>query len=475
MAGTEELPRWMSWTPREVGFWLSDVLGLPTCANTFVAKCAYGPALLELTDASLEDTFLINNAAHRKLVLAGIEMLPCIADVRSQERQCSAISKKQLPEAQSHLGSSVISPRSDDSESTTDTVEEQKISEYLGSIGTASSMNDMSNVPTRGREDAGSQRCRLGDDDELASATASAAVPWSKSWFPAGMPTLLAASKVSASGCSRKQPHLKTCTGCPPPTCKAQAYSQSSQQQAETSRALSASLKLKDKTKTPRQEATIEGTSSSAGPRCHARPSRFCGAMSISPRTSRQSLDGAMQHRLQTMPLAHPVSDQAATALQELIPARNASSAVSPEGRDEARLQSPRCSFVAATRRARPSSETTLGRGAAIRQVSPRSEPRCVRLERSPSAERKTSQTPSHDSGRKSICGMRAFIKEPGLARGNAKTVTSRTCVDGGARPWRDPFHIQPLVRSAPPPKCHPRQQLRRTRTLSPSLYRIDE
>jgi hypothetical protein len=31
------------------------------------------------------------------------------------------------------------------------------------------------------------------------------------------------------------------------------------------------------------------------------------------------------------------------------------------------------------------------------------------------------------------------------------------------------------LVRSAPPPKCRPGQQLRRTRTLSPSLYRIDE
>jgi len=433
--------------------------------------------LLELTDASLEDTFLIEDAAHRKLILARIEILPRIVDLRSQERQSSTICKKPLLEAQSQLEGSVISPRSDDSQSTTDTADEQKANEYSGSLATANSKNDMSRFPMRGPYDACSQRCRLSDDDELASATASEASPWSQSWISTGMPTLLAASKVSATGCSQKQPHPKAFTGCPPPTCKAQAYSQSSSQQAEASRARSASLKLKGKVKTTRQQAANEGTSSSAGLMFHASPSRFCGAMSISPRTSRHSLDGAMQHRLVTIPLANPVSDQAATALRELTPARNSSFAVSPAGRDEALLQNPRYGCVAATRMARPSSGTTCGKGAAIRQVTPRSDPRCARRERSPrspSAERKTSQPLSHDSERKPIPGMRAFIKEPGLARGNAKMVTSRTCVDS-ARSWRNQFHIQPLVRSAPPPKCHPGQQLRRTRTLSPSLYKIDE
>lgn len=83
MAGIDDMPRWMRWTPQEVGFWLSDVLGLPEHAQTFVAKSAQGAMLLELTEASLRETFLVEDVQHRSRILAGIGMLPRFAAKRS--------------------------------------------------------------------------------------------------------------------------------------------------------------------------------------------------------------------------------------------------------------------------------------------------------------------------------------------------------------------------------------------------------
>lgn len=83
MADMDDMPRWTRWTPKEVGFWLSDVLGLPEHAETFVGKSAQGAMLLELTEAALRETFLVEDVQDRSRILAGISMLPRFVAKRS--------------------------------------------------------------------------------------------------------------------------------------------------------------------------------------------------------------------------------------------------------------------------------------------------------------------------------------------------------------------------------------------------------
>jgi len=68
-------PAWAAWAPPDVGRWLSEGLGLPQYSSAFETHEVDGPTLMELTEALLREALGVENALHRKKIVAHIKLL----------------------------------------------------------------------------------------------------------------------------------------------------------------------------------------------------------------------------------------------------------------------------------------------------------------------------------------------------------------------------------------------------------------
>eukprot|EP00931_Biecheleriopsis_adriatica_P010684 TRINITY_DN111755_c0_g1_i1.p1 TRINITY_DN111755_c0_g1~~TRINITY_DN111755_c0_g1_i1.p1 ORF type:complete len:463 (-),score=67.62 TRINITY_DN111755_c0_g1_i1:27-1415(-) len=131
-------PKWLSWTPEQVGFWLAEVLGLPDHAETFVSMKVTGLSLLKMTGGSLREEYLVEDPRDRGKILAGLRMLPGSAEQRSSreslaespqpchEAQVEEESPEESPmKAQFSNEASTLSPQSSDSRSTAESASDQ--------------------------------------------------------------------------------------------------------------------------------------------------------------------------------------------------------------------------------------------------------------------------------------------------------------------------------------------------------------
>lgn len=68
-------PRWETWSPADVGRWVSEMLELPQYAASIIANDVDGPTLLELTEETLENPLGIVSSLHRKKIVGHIKLL----------------------------------------------------------------------------------------------------------------------------------------------------------------------------------------------------------------------------------------------------------------------------------------------------------------------------------------------------------------------------------------------------------------